>query len=128
MRFTFAIDAADTAVIIVALIDVLIVLLIFPMVTSIVRQQPALRLALPESSQAQKTGANENASLVVSIDAQGGLRSNVNARPITGVTTRLSWLRSRKEAWICESPSMRMCWRCLVKSSSVRTPPRRRTS
>ncbi len=83
MRFYVRKRRQTPAVIIVALIDVLIVLLIFLMVTSTFRQQPALRLALPESSQAQKTGANENAPLVVSIDAQGGLRMGSDARPIT---------------------------------------------
>ncbi|HXT10234.1 MAG TPA: biopolymer transporter ExbD [Candidatus Angelobacter sp.] len=71
------------AVIIVALIDVLIVLLIFLMVTTTFRQQPALRLALPESSQAHKTGANENAPLIVSIDSKGALRIGAEARPVT---------------------------------------------
>jgi biopolymer transport protein ExbD len=71
------------AVIIVALIDVLIVLLIFLMVTTTFKQQPALRLALPESSQAQKTGAHENAPLVISVDPQGGLRLGAGGRPIT---------------------------------------------
>ena len=71
------------AVIIVALIDVLIVLLIFLMVTTTFKQQPALRLALPESSQAQKTGESESAPLVVSIDAQGILRLGADARPVT---------------------------------------------
>jgi biopolymer transport protein ExbD len=70
-------------VIIVALIDVLIVLLIFLMVTTTFKQQPALRLALPESSQAQKTGASEAAPVIVSIDAQGNLRLGPEARPIT---------------------------------------------
>ena len=51
------------AVIIVALIDVLIVLLIFLLATTTFKQQPSLKLALPESSQAQKTGANESAPL-----------------------------------------------------------------
>lgn len=71
------------AVIIVALIDVLIVLLIFLLATTTFKQQPALKLALPESSQAQKTGANESAPLVVSIDAQGNLRLGAEARPVT---------------------------------------------
>src|SRR4051812_18457079 len=71
------------SVIIVALIDVLIVLLIFLMVTTTFKQQPALRLALPESSQAQKTGANENTPLIVSIDAEGNLRLGTEARPVT---------------------------------------------
>ena len=69
--------------IIVALIDVLIVLLIFLMVTSTFKQQPSLRLALPESSQAQKTGESETAPLVVSIDAQGNLRVGADAHPVT---------------------------------------------
>src|SRR5512139_2896256 len=71
------------AVIIVALIDILIVLLIFLMVTTTFKQQPALRLALPESTQAQKTGANEAAPLVVSVDAQGNLRLGTDATPVT---------------------------------------------
>ncbi len=62
------------AVIIVALVDVLIVLLIFLMTTTAFKQQPALKLALPESSQAQKTGSQENPPLVVTIDAGGDLR------------------------------------------------------
>ena len=59
------------AVIIVALIDVLIVLLIFLMVTTTFKQQSALKLTLPESAQAKKSGANENPPLVVSIDTNG---------------------------------------------------------
>lgn len=71
-------------IIIVALIDVLIVLLIFLMVTTTFRQQPSLRLALPESSQAKKTGADEKElPLVVSIDATGNLRLGAEARPVT---------------------------------------------
>ena len=71
------------AVIIVALIDILIVLLIFLMVTTTFKQQPALKLALPESSQAQKTGANEAPPLVVSIDPKGILRLGADAMPVT---------------------------------------------
>lgn len=73
------------AVIIVALIDVLIVLLIFLMVTTTFKQQAALRLALPESSQAQKSGASETAPLIVSIDSKGLLRlmKENDAVPVT---------------------------------------------
>ena len=71
------------AVIIVALIDVLSVVLIFLMVTTTFKQQPSLRLSLPESSQAQKSGANENAPLMVSIDPQGNLRFGTDSRPVT---------------------------------------------
>src|SRR6516164_3810691 len=71
------------AVIIVAMIDILIVLLIFLMVTTTFKQQPALKLALPESAQAQKTGAQENPPLVVSIDPKGNLRLGPDAKPVT---------------------------------------------
>jgi biopolymer transport protein ExbD len=59
------------AVIIVALIDVLIVLLIFLLVTTTFKQQAALKLQLPESTQAKKPGPNDNPPLVVSIDTNG---------------------------------------------------------
>ena len=71
------------AVIIVALIDILIVLLIFLMVTTTFKQQPALKLALPESSQAKKTGANEAPPLIISILANGDLRLGADATPVT---------------------------------------------
>lgn len=71
MRFLVRKRKTAPAVIIVALIDVLIVLVIFLLVTTTFKQQSALKLALPESSQAKKAGANENPPLVVSIDAQG---------------------------------------------------------
>ena len=71
------------AVIIVALIDILIVLLIFLMVTTTFKQQPALKLALPESSQAKKTGANETAPVIISIDPKGILRFGADSKPVT---------------------------------------------
>jgi len=83
MRFYFRKRRQPPAVIIVALIDILIVLLIFLMVTTTFKHQPALRLALPESTQAQKTGANEAPPLVVSIDPSGNLRFGPDAKPVT---------------------------------------------
>ena len=71
------------AVIIVALIDVLIVMLIFLLVTSTFKQQPALRLALPESSQAAKSGTSEDAPLIVSIDPQGNIRLGPESIAVT---------------------------------------------
>jgi biopolymer transport protein ExbD len=59
------------AVIIVALIDVLIVLVIFLLVTTTFKQQAALKVQLPDSSQSKKAGANENPPFVVSIDTNG---------------------------------------------------------
>ena len=83
MRFFVRKRRPTPTVIIVALIDILIVLLIFLMVTTTFKQQPALRLALPESTQAQKTGANENAPLIVTIDDKGSLRLGPGGLPIT---------------------------------------------
>ena len=83
MRFFVRKRRQTPTVIIVALIDILIVLLIFLMVTTTFKMQPALRLALPESSQAQKAGANEVAPLVVSVDAEGILRLGSEALPVT---------------------------------------------
>ncbi len=83
MRFQIRKRRQAPAVVIVALIDVLIVLLIYLMVTTTFKQQPALRLALPESSQAQKSGAHEDAPLVVSIDPKGIFRVGLDAKPVT---------------------------------------------
>src|SRR6478752_536040 len=71
------------AVIIVALVDVLIVLLIFLVATTVFKQQPSLKLALPESSEAQKSGAQENPPLIVAIDPEGNLRLGPDAKPVT---------------------------------------------
>jgi biopolymer transport protein ExbD len=83
MRFYVRKRNQTPTVIIVALIDVLIVLLIFLVVTTTFRQQPSMRLALPESTQAQKSGANDAPPLVVSVDAQGNLRFGPEATPVT---------------------------------------------
>lgn len=83
MRFFIRKRRPTPTVIIVALIDVLIVLLIFLMVTTTFKQQPALRLSLPESTQAKKTGAHEAPPLVVSVDVQGNLRLGADATPVT---------------------------------------------
>jgi biopolymer transport protein ExbD len=83
MRFITRKRRQAPAVIIVALIDILIVLLIFLVVTTTFKQQPALKLALPESSQAQKLGAQETPPLVIAIDDKGNLRLGADARPVT---------------------------------------------
>jgi biopolymer transport protein ExbD len=83
MRFLVRKRRQTPTVIIVALVDVLIVLLIFLMVTTTFKQQPTLHVALPETSQALNQGASENPPLVVSIDAQGGLRFGPNADAVT---------------------------------------------
>ncbi len=94
MRFYVRKRRQPPAVIIVALIDILIVLLIFLMVTTTFKHQPALRLALPESTQAQKTGANETPPLVVSVDPQGNLRFGPDAKPVTAERLRQELLNA----------------------------------
>jgi biopolymer transport protein ExbD len=83
MRFLTHKRRQPPAVIIVALIDILVVLLIFLMVTSTFKQQPSLKLALPESTQALKTGAAENPPLLVSISANGSLFLGADRLPVS---------------------------------------------
>ena len=59
-------------VIIVSLIDVLIVVLIFLMVTTTFKQQSTLKLVLPKSNQAQ-TGAADKREFIVAISKSGSL-------------------------------------------------------
>jgi biopolymer transport protein ExbD len=103
MRFFNKKRRQPPAIIIVALIDILIVLLIFLMVTTTFKQQPALKLALPESSQAQKTGAHEDAPLVISIDASGTLRFGAD---LTAVTAER--LTEQLVAAVAKDPNLRL--------------------
>ncbi len=91
------------AVIIVALINILIVLLIFLMVTTTFKQQPALKLALPESSQAKKNGANENPPLIVSIDPKGILYLGADPKAVT-----IERLKEELLAAIAKKPDLQL--------------------
>lgn len=71
MQFRVRSQRRPPTVIIVALIDVLIVLIIFLLVTTTFKQHPAVRLALPESTQAQRTPTHEDPPLVIAVDAEG---------------------------------------------------------
>ena len=71
MRFLGHKRRSTPTVIIISLIDVLLVVLIFLMVTTTFKQLPAIQLALPESKQA-KPGAADNA-LILSVPKQGPL-------------------------------------------------------
>jgi biopolymer transport protein ExbD len=103
MRFFIRKRRQTPTVIIVALIDVLIVLLIFLIVTTTFKQQPSLKLALPESTQAQKAGANEDAPLVVSVDKQGNFRIGAQATPVTA-----EQLRQQLSAESQKKPDLKM--------------------
>jgi biopolymer transport protein ExbD len=103
MRFPIRKRRQTPAVIIVALIDVLIVMLIFLLVTTSFKQQPALRLALPESSQAAKTGASEDPPVIVSIDDKGNIRFGPNGTPVTS-----DQFKEQLSAQVTQRPGLRL--------------------
>jgi biopolymer transport protein ExbD len=69
------------AVIIISLIDILIVLLIFMMVTTSFKQTPALKLALPESKQPRQ-GVSTDAPMIITI-AKNEPRFYIDTRLVT---------------------------------------------
>ena len=83
MRFFVRKRRQTPTVIIIALIDVLIVMLIFLMATTTFKEHPALRLALPQSSQAKKDGGGQLTAVVVSVDLVGDFRLGTDPRPVT---------------------------------------------
>jgi biopolymer transport protein ExbD len=101
MHFVVHKRRSSPTVIIVALIDVLIVLVIFLLVTTTFKQQTSLKVALPESSQAKKSGANENPPLVVSIDDKGVLHVSPNASAVT-----LEQLQARLRDELAKNPKL----------------------
>ena len=105
MRFYLRKKRQPPAVIIVALIYVLIVVLIFLMVTTTFKKKTptALKLALPESSQATKVGANEEPPLVVIIEESGGLRIGEEGKPVT-----IEELRSELVAAAARNPQLKL--------------------
>jgi biopolymer transport protein ExbD len=104
MRFFVRKKNSPPAVIIVAMIDVLIVVMIFLMVTTTFKKpQTALRLALPESSHATKVGANENKTLIIAIEENGGLRYGDEAKPIT-----VEALKTALQAEVARNPELKV--------------------
>jgi biopolymer transport protein ExbD len=105
MRFFIRKRHSAPVVIIVALIDVLIVLLIFLMVTTTFKQQSAMKLALPESTQSEKSGTGEDPQVIVSIDPQGSLRlgGGPDALPVT-----VENLKSDLVARAAKNPELRL--------------------
>ena len=64
MRFTPNKRRQPPPVIIISLIDILIVLLIFMMVSTTFREQPTVKLTLPESKQKPTPGVTESSAIV----------------------------------------------------------------
>lgn len=67
MKFTSHKRRQAPGVIIISLIDILIVLLIFLITTMTFRQQPSLKLALPESRQPREGSADKQRNIIVTI-------------------------------------------------------------
>jgi biopolymer transport protein ExbD len=105
MRFLVRKRRTAPAVIIVALIDVLIVLVIFLLVTTTFKQQPFMKLTLPEASQAMKSGPNENPPLIVNIDAGGQLRFGPKGDAVTPDQLRGQLLARVAEARLVKQPA-----------------------
>lgn len=91
------------AVIIVALIDVLIVVLIFLLVTTTFKQQPSLKLTLPESSQAKTEGSSELAPVYVTMDKEGRVYLGAKGEPIT-----MDKLQTQLTALVRANPQVRV--------------------
>jgi biopolymer transport protein ExbD len=73
MQFATRKRRGTPAVIIVSLIDVLIVVLIFLMVTTTFKQQPALKVVLPKSSQSKTGATTSEKEVIVTIPKSGPL-------------------------------------------------------
>jgi biopolymer transport protein ExbD len=111
MRFLVRKRHATPAVIIVALIDVLIVLVIFLLVTATFKQkeppEPALKLVLPESTHAQRAGVGDDTTLVVSIDAKGHFRFGEQG----GLAITEDSLRSQLMSSAAKQPNVKLALR-----------------
>ena len=106
MRFLVRKRRTAPAVIIVALIDVLIVLVIFLLVTTTFKQQPAMHLTLPESTQALKSGATNEPPFIVSIGADGVFRVGTNNDVIMP-----GELRGRLQSEAAKNPQLKLAVR-----------------
>ena len=101
MRFRIRKRRNTPTIIIVALVDVLIVLLIFLMVTTTFKQQATLKVSLPESGQAQKSGASDNPPFVVTIKADDDKIYYLNKLPMT-----FDQMRSELQAQAAKNPQL----------------------
>jgi len=107
MRFLVRKRRSAPTVIIVALVDVLIVLLIFLMVTTTFKQQPTLRLQLPESTQALKEGATTNdVPFIVNITSNAVIVVGVDRLPIP-----FDSLKARLQQEVVKNPQLKLAIR-----------------
>ncbi len=93
MQFIAKKHRTTPAVIIVSLIDVLMVVLIFMMISTTFRNQPAVALTLPDGRTAEKAGAGD-AQIVITIPKTGPIY--LGTQPVTA--ERLGTLLKEKAA------------------------------
>jgi biopolymer transport protein ExbD len=104
MRFLVRKRRNAPTVIIVALVDVLIVLLIFLMVTTTFKQQPTLKLQLPQSAQSPKPGASTNEPpFIISITASNVIVVGADRLPIL-----IGNLKARLQAEAAKNPQFKL--------------------
>jgi biopolymer transport protein ExbD len=104
MRFLVRKRRNAPTVIIVALVDVLIVLLIFLMVTTTFKQRPVLRLQLPESTSGLKPGATTNAvPFIVSITSNAVVVVGMDPIPIP-----FDSLKARLQSEVAKNPQLKL--------------------
>jgi biopolymer transport protein ExbD len=82
MKFSNRKRRQAPTIIIISLIDILIVLLIFLMVTTSFKQQPTLKLVLPESKFAKEGGSENLHNLLVTVAKQEPF-FYIQKRPVT---------------------------------------------
>src|SRR5580658_4174588 len=104
MQFTTRKRPRTPTVIIVSLIDVLIVVLIFLMVTTTFKKQPSLKLALAESNQAKAGATADNDAVIVTIPKTGPLY--FKSDPVT-----LDTLQKRLKEAVAANPNVTLAIR-----------------
>ena len=82
MKFSNRKRRQAPTIIIISLIDILIVLLIFLMVTTTFKQQPSLKLVLPESKYAKEGNSDASHTLLVTVARQEPY-FYIQKRPVT---------------------------------------------
>lgn len=106
------------AIIIISLVDVLIVLVVFLLVTTTFKNQPSVRLSLPESTETPRAGsAGEKPPLVVTV-AKSEPHYYVGNRPVT-----LDKLQTELKVGAAADPNLHLViradggaeWRLVVK-------------
>ena len=113
MKFLIRNRRTAPAVIIVALIDVLIVLVIFLLVTTTFKQVPSLQLTLPAYRQALKEGVTDNPPVIVTIVPVTNYNTGIIADEIFlgAMPCTMSQLQGQLTALAAQNPKLTLAVR-----------------